>query len=541
MPDTGRSRGRLRKQRKTSKSDQQTPSPDEDQELGDATTETSSAKPQLKVPTDPIRQDRADQDYEREAQSRGAARPPGQVSSLPGRPLESRRQPVDGSRPPARPTTQGSVDQPGRSEQNLNERIPTPLPTGESADSDVASPIARYQPKPKRWPWLVLAAASLVLVGAVAYLIGGSDPEPAEQAASTQADSETEADDSAELDFDPPPPTVPNEAGTTSIAVTPADGLIMKLEDFRFSIQTTVADEQTRNTIELATQETYQQFGTTNLTVDSAVATPSWLDSVPTLIRTFWTLVDGSLTITDTETIVRGRATNPETLEEFLGAFRSELGFPPVRNEVEIVPLEAASLQVVSDGGFVTIGGTLPSETLRESIVESAILLFGQARVNDEVVIDSSTFAPFTLTQFGGNMSAFAPFSDFELGVDDGEFYGVLSAGLAFEEAENELTATSKQRLAGFPKLFNGSTWPVRITGHTDGLGSEADNQELSENRAQAVARFFTDQGLNPARFEIVGRGENEPIASNGDEDGRAKNRRVVFEIGNTFDTTAER
>jgi OOP family OmpA-OmpF porin len=65
------------------------------------------------------------------------------------------------------------------------------------------------------------------------------------------------------------------------------------------------------------------------------------------------------------------------------------------------------------------------------------------------------------------------------------------------------------------------------IEAHTDGDGDDDYNLELSQRRAEAVAAFFTDAGIDPERITAVGKGESEPIAPNDDEDGRARNRRI--------------
>jgi outer membrane protein OmpA-like peptidoglycan-associated protein len=71
----------------------------------------------------------------------------------------------------------------------------------------------------------------------------------------------------------------------------------------------------------------------------------------------------------------------------------------------------------------------------------------------------------------------------------------------------------------------------VTVIGHTDSLGSHADNQVLSEKRAQAVMDHFASQKVNPLRLQSSGRGETEPRADNATEAGRALNRRVELVI----------
>jgi outer membrane protein OmpA-like peptidoglycan-associated protein len=67
----------------------------------------------------------------------------------------------------------------------------------------------------------------------------------------------------------------------------------------------------------------------------------------------------------------------------------------------------------------------------------------------------------------------------------------------------------------------------VDVYGYTDSTGSDAYNQTLSQQRAVSVATVLAGQGVVQGRFYITGRGEEDPIASNANEAGRAQNRRV--------------
>jgi OmpA-OmpF porin, OOP family len=67
----------------------------------------------------------------------------------------------------------------------------------------------------------------------------------------------------------------------------------------------------------------------------------------------------------------------------------------------------------------------------------------------------------------------------------------------------------------------------VLIEGHTDNVGSDETNQGLSERRAQAVQVALTQRGVPRDQITAVGKGENFPVASNDDPNGRQANRRV--------------
>lgn len=72
--------------------------------------------------------------------------------------------------------------------------------------------------------------------------------------------------------------------------------------------------------------------------------------------------------------------------------------------------------------------------------------------------------------------------------------------------------------------------WPeikVEIIGHTDSYGAKLYNKRLSKKRAETVRDYLVSKGISPARLSALGKGEDEPIATNKTEDGRATNRRV--------------
>lgn len=72
----------------------------------------------------------------------------------------------------------------------------------------------------------------------------------------------------------------------------------------------------------------------------------------------------------------------------------------------------------------------------------------------------------------------------------------------------------------------------VEIGGHTDAIGTDAYNLRLSERRAAEVRRYLVERWqIAPERLTAVGYGESEPVATNGNETGRALNRRVEFAV----------
>ncbi|WP_425476501.1 OmpA family protein [Aerolutibacter daejeonensis] len=71
----------------------------------------------------------------------------------------------------------------------------------------------------------------------------------------------------------------------------------------------------------------------------------------------------------------------------------------------------------------------------------------------------------------------------------------------------------------------------VEVAGHTDSVGTDSYNQQLSERRAAAVGNYLMGKGLMRDRFILLGAGETRPVASNDTESGRAQNRRVEITL----------
>lgn len=73
----------------------------------------------------------------------------------------------------------------------------------------------------------------------------------------------------------------------------------------------------------------------------------------------------------------------------------------------------------------------------------------------------------------------------------------------------------------------------IQINGHTDNVGNDAANQQLSEQRAKSVHDYLIEKGIEPARLRFKGFGENKPVETNDTPEGRARNRRTEFELWN--------
>ncbi|MFY0663938.1 MAG: OmpA family protein [Natronospirillum sp.] len=71
----------------------------------------------------------------------------------------------------------------------------------------------------------------------------------------------------------------------------------------------------------------------------------------------------------------------------------------------------------------------------------------------------------------------------------------------------------------------------VQVEGHTDNVGSEQLNQQLSKQRADSVQKFLTEQGVDSQRIKTSGLSMDKPVSSNDTAAGRQQNRRVEIII----------
>lgn len=114
------------------------------------------------------------------------------------------------------------------------------------------------------------------------------------------------------------------------------------------------------------------------------------------------------------------------------------------------------------------------------------------------------------------------------------EAISTKQVSISFRTGEFQLDENAKyiidKEFVDIARAFSNSR--IRIEGNTDNSGSRQMNVELSRKRAQAVADYLQQEHNMPAnRFIVLGNGPDKPVADNGSESGRAKNRRTDFEL----------
>ncbi len=101
-------------------------------------------------------------------------------------------------------------------------------------------------------------------------------------------------------------------------------------------------------------------------------------------------------------------------------------------------------------------------------------------------------------------------------------------ADVYFDFDNDKLTARATSTLDGVTAALGGKSGSrVRLSGYTDSRGSESYNFRLSQRRVNAVKHYLVSKGVDANRMQTKAYGESKPVASNDNDAGRAKNRRV--------------
>ena len=101
-----------------------------------------------------------------------------------------------------------------------------------------------------------------------------------------------------------------------------------------------------------------------------------------------------------------------------------------------------------------------------------------------------------------------------------------------FDFDESHLRPEGKDVLDDAAELLkNQERVVVEVAGHTDSIGTDAYNQDLSQRRADSVHAYLVSQGVSASRMQTKGYGESRPVATNETDEGRQQNRRVELVV----------
>jgi outer membrane protein OmpA-like peptidoglycan-associated protein len=110
-------------------------------------------------------------------------------------------------------------------------------------------------------------------------------------------------------------------------------------------------------------------------------------------------------------------------------------------------------------------------------------------------------------------------------------FTGVIQ-GINFRQGTAEIEESSFATLdSAVEILAEHTSVRLEVSGHTSSEGTQARNDELSLERADAVRSYFIEKSIDADRVVARGAGSTEPVADNATKEGREKNRRIEFRV----------
>lgn len=372
----------------------------------------------------------------------------------------------------------------------------------------------------------------------------------------------------------------PAPAPTTTEAPAPVvvePQVVMSTDGTTITLTGTVTAEQRDFLVEFLAQT----YGADNVIDELEIVEGATSDQITGILAAAATdasamaglVVEGTVTVDGLDVSRTGVAVDADAAEVLNSAEAIE-GVPISGTVTVAEPEVSTAAQVLFDGQTVTLTGTL-TEAQHDALLRAVAAAYPDATVDDQVqVVDGPgtvadldnlnrvieilggrtldadvdlSGATITVVSTASSAVAAEELSD-ELGQINGIDATVSEpsdeqvveqvnaainlAGIQFASGSAQIRPESIAVLEQAAQVLRDNpTVRVEIQGHTDNQGNAASNQQLSEDRALAVAFYLTTAGIEADRLTAVGFGDTRPIADNSTNEGRQANRRIEFVV----------
>ncbi len=322
---------------------------------------------------------------------------------------------------------------------------------------------------------------------------------------------------------------------TTTVGAATAPWLVAELEQGTLRLAGVIPDAESAARIAGLAELIYAPFVVNELQVDPGAPSAAWVPAAAGAVAVLPLVGEVRLELGPDTASLSGLAPTPERAGQLAGAVAASLGgVVEVDNALEVTGLAPPFFTASAPGdGTVALAGTMPDQAAVDRIVGAAQQAFGAERVVSELVVGEGIDTTFSLFRIPLVFVQFAPIPQWQFQIENDVITGNLRGGATFAFGSAALTPELEallQTAAGI--ISRNPTLALRVEGHTDSIGSDSFNQELSEARATSAVNYLIGLGIDPARLTAVGFGETQPIAPNDTDEGRAQNRRVEFAFG---------
>lgn len=135
--------------------------------------------------------------------------------------------------------------------------------------------------------------------------------------------------------------------------------------------------------------------------------------------------------------------------------------------------------------------------------------------------VDQFTFVLMTVEGMKQEITANEMFEKINSGLP-------ITLYINFETGKSAIKSDSENIVEELYQMMNENPdLKILVEGHTDNVGNKSSNQSLSEKRAASLKTALVTKGISSSKIETVGFGQDQPLADNSTDEGRAKNRRI--------------
>lgn len=308
------------------------------------------------------------------------------------------------------------------------------------------------------------------------------------------------------------------------------------------------------------------------MTITDSVLSPAWMSGLNGVISAYGDADNGKMTASDAGIILEGLV-DADAKRTAIGDAAAATGLP-VDNRIRVVARESGNVAYMWSGNRIKLSGELANQTEVDNAIAGAASVVGAGNVDSSLTVGSrledSVWLPGVIGMLGDlngmeeaaisasnsgvvieGLLPYANAADKQgigsraqssiaggVGIDNRirikaeEIANLDLRGVQFETNSDRLTSSSLsildeaiEVLGRFPNVR------VEVSGHTDAVGDDAYNLNLSSLRATSVVNYLSSNGIGRDRLEPRGYGEASPIADNSSPEGRQMNRRIEFRI----------
>ncbi len=271
----------------------------------------------------------------------------------------------------------------------------------------------------------------------------------------------------------------------------------------------------------------YEGFETSSSSTSTSLITTTTVAPGPAAISIDGTMANGVLTLTGS---VPDDATRTQLLDRAAAAYGQDNVVNQLSAQGVASTMELAEASTGLGNLFEVFAQNLQSGSFR--LEDTVLTVAGTAMAASTTETSISSATGFTSIQATVRSATSQVADDTENAIAD----ELRLHGITFESSSSTITSDSSVVLDKIADIISTALKKqpdlrIQIAGYTDSSGNASANQQLSQERANAVLDYLTGKGIPANVFTAMGFGSADPIASNDTPEGRAENRRIEFTV----------